>query len=85
MKKLFDAASAYFNKKTAVIGAGVVTVVASNSAFAVYTLPAPVTAAFTDMGEAWGLIEANIWPILATVVIGFFVIRMFKRGAKTVG
>lgn len=57
----------------------------STSAFAAYTLPAPVATAFTDMGSAWAAIEAQIWPILAVVVIGFFVIRMFKRGAKQVG
>lgn len=57
----------------------------SAAASAAYVLPAAVTTAFADMGTAWDLIEAQIWPILAVVVIGFFVIRMFKRGAKQVG
>lgn len=73
------------NQLLAVISAGLVSVVASSSAFAVYTLPTAVTTAFTDMGDAWGLIEAQIWPILAIVVIGFFVIKMFKKGANKVG
>jgi hypothetical protein len=57
----------------------------STSAFAAYTLPTAITGAFSDMDAAWKAIEAQIWPILAVVVIGFFVIRMFKRGAKQVG
>ncbi|WP_405121050.1 major coat protein [Pseudomonas leptonychotis] len=57
----------------------------SAAASAAYVLPAPVATALSDMGAAWGLIEAQIWPILATVVIGFFVIKMFKKGANKVG
>jgi len=84
MKKLFNAASAFCNKKAASLGVAVVTVVAASSAQAAYVLPTAVTTAFTDMGEAWDLIEAQIWPILTVVVIGFFVIKMFKKGANKV-
>jgi hypothetical protein len=72
-------------KQLAVLSAFAMGLLSTTSAFAAYTLPTAVTTAFTDMGEAWELIEAQIWPILAVVVIGFFVIRMFKRGAKQVG
>lgn len=70
------------------IAAGVVslgTVIAASSAHAAYTMPAAVTAAFTDMGDAFSQIEALIWPVVGAVVIGFFVIRMFKKGASKVG
>lgn len=95
MKKLFARAAAYGrnavssavrsprNQAIAVVGG--FAVANSGSAFAVYALPAPVTTAFADMSEAWTLIEAQIWPILAIVVIGFFVIKMFKKGANKVG
>lgn len=65
--------------------AGSVALLGSVAAQAAYVLPAAATAAFADMDDAWTAIEGLIWPILAVVVIGFFVIRMFKRGAKQVG
>jgi polysaccharide deacetylase 2 family uncharacterized protein YibQ len=95
MKKLFAAASALCQKavhavtgstqKVATVVVGGVSLVAATSASAAYTLPAPVTAAFTAMGEAWAAIEAQLWPILTVVVIGFFVVKMFKKGANKVG
>jgi hypothetical protein len=74
-----------FSKKPAVRAVAVATMFGSVAANAAYTLPTAATTAFTDMNSAWSAIEAQIWPILAVVVIGFFVIRMFKRGAKQVG
>lgn len=65
--------------------AGSVALLGSFAAQAAYVLPAAATTAFADMDDAWTAIEGLIWPILAVVVIGFFVIRMFKRGAKQVG
>lgn len=67
------------------IGGAVALTVGSVSAHAAYTLPTAVSTAFTDFGDAWAAIEAQIWPVLVTVVIGFFVIRMFKKGANKVG
>lgn len=74
-----------FAKKALVAMGSVVATVGSVAANAAYTLPASVDAAFADMTGAFTAIEAKIWPVLAIVVIGFFVIRMFKRGAKQVG
>lgn len=95
MKNLFARASAFGRnavssvvrspQKLAIVSVGAAALASSGSAFAVYTLPTPVTTAFTDMGTAWTAIEAQIWPILAVVVIGFFVIKMFKKGANKVG
>lgn len=67
------------------IGGAVALTVGSVSAHAAYTLPTPVTDAFAQFGEAWTAIEAQIWVPLVAVVIGFFVIRMFKKGANKVG
>lgn len=74
-----------FAKKALVAMGSVVATVGSVAANAAYTLPAAVEAAFVDMSSAWTAIEGKIWPVVAVVVIGFFVIRMFKRGAKQVG
>lgn len=65
--------------------AGSVALLGSVAVNAAYVLPAAATTAFSNMDDAWKAIEGLIWPILAVVVIGFFVIRMFKRGAKQVG
>ena len=72
-------------KKLLAVVVGFVSTAVSVAASAAYTPPAAIGTAFTDMGSAWEYVESNIWPILATVVIGLFVIRMFKRGAKQVG
>lgn len=67
------------------IGGAVVLAGASLSAHAAFTMPTAVTNAFADFGAAWAAIEGLIWPILTSVVLGFFVIRMFKKGANKVG
>ena len=74
-----------FAKKPAVAIGTALATFGSVAANAAYVLPAAATTAFADMDDAWTAIEGLIWPILAVVVIGFFVIRMFKRGAKQVG
>ena len=71
--------------KLATVSAGLLASVVSASSFAAYTLPTTATAAFADMGDAWTAIESQLWIIIPTVVIGFFVIRMFKKGANKVG
>lgn len=70
------------------IAAGVVslgTLIAASSAHAAYTMPTIVSTTFADMLDAFGQIETLIWPVVGAVVIGFFVIRMFKKGASKVG
>lgn len=67
------------------VGCAVVLATASISAHAAFTMPAPVTAAFSDFKDAWEAIEALLWPILASVALGFFVIKIFKKGANKVG
>jgi hypothetical protein len=72
-------------KKQLALLVAVATTFVSAAASAAYTMPTVVATTFADMGDAWEQIEAQIWPILAVVVIGFFVIRMFKKGANKVG
>ncbi|ARU88509.1 major coat protein [Pseudomonas sp. M30-35] len=56
--------------------------VASASAHAAYTMPTVITTMFTDMGEAWTQVEDLVWPIVGAVLIGIFVIRKVKQGAR---
>lgn len=70
------------------ITAGVValgSLVGAAAANAAYTMPTAATAVFTDMDDAFSQIEGYIWPVLGAVTLGFFVIRMFKKGANKVG
>lgn len=53
-----------------------------NSAMA--ALPAEATAAFTTLSGNVTDIFAAIWPIIATVVGGFVLIKLFKRGSNKV-
>lgn len=46
-------------------------------------LPAAVTSAFGSFTTTFSDIEAAAWPIISTVAIGFFLIRMFKRFTKS--
>lgn len=79
------------NNKQVVKGrviAGVVSLgslIAASSAHAAFTMPTAATEVFADMDAAWTAIEGLIWPVLGAVTIGFFVIRMFKKGANKVG
>lgn len=60
-------------------------IVGAAAANAAYTMPTAATAVFANMDSAYSQIEALIWPVLGAVTIGFFVIRMFKKGASKVG
>jgi len=60
--------------------AGAVVAVAPLSAFA--ALPTEATAAFTTLsGNVTDIISA-VWPILAAVVGGFALMKLFKKGAN---
>ena len=61
-------------------GAAVVMVAASTLASA--ALPTEATAAFTTLSGNVTDILAAIWPILAAVVGGFTLIKLFKKGAS---
>ena len=45
-------------------------------------LPAEATAAFTALGGNVNDILTAIWPILAAVVGGFALMKLFKKGAS---
>ena len=45
-------------------------------------LPAEATAAFTEISSNVTDILAAIWPIVALVVGGFVLIKLFKKGAN---
>ena len=47
-------------------------------------LPAEASSAFTTLSGNVTDILAAIWPIVAAVVGGFALIRLFKRGGSTV-
>lgn len=72
-------------KKLLAVTAATTATLLSISAQAAYTLPTAVSGAFSDYGDAWEAIEAQIWPILVSVTIGFFVIRMFRKGSGKIG
>ena len=57
-------------------------VVASAAAHA--ALPTEAAGAFTTLSGNVTDILAAIWPIVATCVGGFVLIRLFRRGANTV-
>lgn len=74
----------FMKKMTAgVIALG--SILGAAAANAAYTMPTAATAVFIDMDSAWTQIEGYIWPVLGAVTLGFFVIRMFKKGANKVG
>ena len=45
-------------------------------------LPAEATAAFTGLATNVTDINAAVWPILAAVVGGFALMKLFKKGAN---
>lgn len=57
-------------------------VMAGASTMAAAALPAEATAAFTTLSGNVTDILAAIWPILAAVVGGFTLIKLFKKGAS---
>jgi hypothetical protein len=52
---------------------------------AMAALPTEAATAFTDLGTAVTDIMAAIWLVVPVVVVGFFIIRLFKRGARAAG
>lgn len=81
MKTLKDM---FARNKTTAVSAVTATLVMlmATSAHAAYTIPAPVTAAFADMVEAWKAVEDLVWPVVGAVIIGMFVMRKVKQGAN---
>lgn len=76
--------SARFKKlTTGVVALG--SLVGAAAANAAYTMPAAAQTVFGDMKDAWDTIEGYMWPVVGAVTLGFFVIRMFKKGANKVG
>jgi hypothetical protein len=61
------------------IAVGVVAAVASVAANA--ALPTEASAAFTTLTGNVTDILAAVWPLVATLVGGFTLIKLFKRGA----
>lgn len=51
------------------------------AAFAHAALPPEATAAFTSLSDNLTAIFAAVWPILATAVGGWALIKLFKKGA----
>lgn len=51
------------------------------AAFAHAALPTEATAAFTQLSDNLTAIFALVWPILATAVGGWTLMKLFKKGA----
>lgn len=51
------------------------------AAFAHAALPPEATAAFTSLSDSLTAIFAAVWPIVATAVGGWALIKLFKKGA----
>jgi hypothetical protein len=54
----------------------------SAQAHAAFAVPAAVTTAFDDLGDAWTTIEGKMWVVAVPVVIGFILLKWFKRGSN---
>jgi hypothetical protein len=67
-------------RKTMKIAAGVGLTAAAGIASA--ALPAEATAAFTGLSTNVSDIMTAVWPIVAAVVGGFALIKLFKKGAS---
>jgi len=65
--------------KRGLVAVGVMTV----SGAAMAALPTPASDAFTTISGNVTDILAAIWPIVASVVGGFILIKLFKKGANT--
>jgi len=83
LKSLFAAGKQKLqNNAPALVGGSLV--LGGSSAHAAYTPPAAATAAWADMGEAFTWVESNMWTVGGAIVLGFFVFKLFKRGANKV-
>lgn len=81
LKELFAAGKSKL-QATAVPVAGTGALLFGLDAHAAYTPPAAATAAWTQMTDAFGWVETNMWTVGAVVVVGFFVFRLFKKAAN---
>lgn len=63
---------------------GLAVVLGSSAMAANAALPTEATAAFTALSGNVTDILAAVWPIVATVVGGFVLIKLFKKGAGAV-
>lgn len=52
------------------------------AAFARAALPTEATAAFTSLSDNLTAIFSLVWPILATAVGGWTLMKLFKKGAS---
>ncbi|GHD52500.1 Phage major coat protein, Gp8 [Marinobacter persicus] len=46
------------------------------------TLPPEVTAAFTGISDNFDAMAAEAWPVVATIVGGFILLKLFKKFAN---
>jgi len=46
------------------------------------TLPAEVSAAFTGISNNFDAMATQAWPVIATIVGGFILIKLFKKFAN---
>lgn len=51
---------------------------------AMAALPAEATAAFGSISNAASDVLAAVWPVVGTVVAGFIMIKLFKRGTSKI-
>ena len=61
------------------LGAAIPAVVFGSSAFADATLPAEATTAFSTVSDQAALMIAAGWPIVAAVIGGLVLIKLFKK------
>lgn len=79
LKKLFSVEN--LKAKTlgaATLGSSMMVVAAPASA----AIPPEATAAFTTLTTDVTAMLALVWPVVALVVVGFALIKLFKRGAN---
>lgn len=83
LQSLFGAAKCQIKRAAApVVGTGLAFV--GSVAHAAYTPPTAATAAWTEMGEAWDWVETNMWTVAVPIVVGFFILKLFKKGSNKV-
>lgn len=63
---------------------GVGALLIGSQAHAAFTAPTAAATAWSDMGEAWTWVETNIWTVAVPIVVGFFILKLFKKGANKV-
>lgn len=81
LKELFAAGKSKLQAAAAPV-AGTGALLIGVDAHAAYTAPAAATAAWTQMTDAFTWVETNMWTVGSTVLVGFFVFRLFKKAAN---